>query len=98
MQIEVITKDDLQVLREQLLGDIKGLLSENTNANAKEWLRSSEVRKLLKISPGTLQNLRISGRLCPSKVNGIYFYKYADVMKMLDPELPKHHKNGSKWI
>jgi hypothetical protein len=98
MQIEVITKEDLQVLRQQMLGDIKELLSANGNAAEKEWLRSSDVRKLLKISPGTLQNLRITGQLCPTKVNGIYFYKYAEVMKMLDPEISKYHKNSKKWI
>jgi len=98
MQIEVITREDLQILRQQLLDDIRELLRSNGNATEKEWLRSSEVRKLLKISPGTLQNLRISGQLLPSKVNGIYFYKYAAVMKMLDPEFSKHPKNGGKWI
>lgn len=99
MQIEVITREDLQVLRQQLLDDIKELLSSNKSATSKEWLRSSEVRKLLKISPGTLQNLRISGQLSPSKVNGIYFYRYGDVMKMLEPDLLKNEKktaNGFK--
>jgi hypothetical protein len=98
MQIEVITREDLQVLRQQLLDDIKELLSTNKNTTSKEWLRSSEVRKLLKISPGTLQNLRINGQLSPTKVNGIYFYKYGDVMKMLDPELSTRNKSGKQWI
>jgi hypothetical protein len=40
-----------------------------------QWLKSSEVRKLLKISSGTLQNLRINGTLNFYKIGGILYYK-----------------------
>jgi hypothetical protein len=46
-------------------------------------MRSADVRKLLNISPGTLQNLRINGTLTFSKVGGRMFYKPQDVDKML---------------
>jgi hypothetical protein len=49
-----------------------------------QWLKSSEVRKLLKISPGTLQNLRINGTLNYKRIGGIIFYKYDDIQKMLN--------------
>lgn len=83
MSIEVITKEDLQAFRLQLINDIKEmfLLKQNTT---KDWLRSSEVRKLLKISPGTLQSFRINGKLKSSKVGGIHFYKYSDLEKLLN--------------
>jgi hypothetical protein len=82
MNIEVVTKEDLQNFRQQLLNDLKSLLSIKTNEN-NEWLRSSEVRKLLKISPGTLQNLRVTGTLKPVKIGGILFYKGADIDNLL---------------
>jgi hypothetical protein len=82
MNIEVITKDDLQAFRLQLLNDLKDLLSSDKKTE-KEWLRSSEVRKLLKISPGTLQNLRITGKLKSTKIGGIHFYPYADIENLL---------------
>jgi hypothetical protein len=72
MSVEVVTKEDLQAFRQQLLNDLKALLSFKSNTT-KEWLRSSEVRKLLKISAGTLQNLRITGKLKPVKIGGIFF-------------------------
>ncbi len=97
MQIEVITREDLQMLRQQLLDDIRALLSSNEKTTSEEWLRSSEVRKRLKISPGTLQTLRVNGQLSPTKVNGIYFYKSADVNKMLEPELSTNKKGNRKW-
>ncbi|BAU51982.1 helix-turn-helix domain-containing protein [Mucilaginibacter gotjawali] len=82
MAIEIITKDDLEAFRKTLLLDIRLLLSEKQQDN-KEWLRCADVRKMLKISTGTVQNLRISGKLKSQKVGGIHFYKLADVQNML---------------
>jgi len=56
---------------------------KTSDNNADEWLRCSDVRKLLKISTGTIQNLRISGKLKSNKVGGIHFYKRSDVEKMI---------------
>lgn len=83
MEIEVITKQDLQLLRMQLLEDMKELL-KTTDRSKAEWLRSSEVRKLLKISPATLQNLRVTGVLRYTKVGSLLYYKYEDIMKVLE--------------
>ncbi len=49
-----------------------------------QWLKSSEVRKLLKISPGTLQNLRINGTLNFNRIGGILYYKYDDLKKLME--------------
>ncbi|SDF16011.1 Helix-turn-helix domain-containing protein [Mucilaginibacter pineti] len=83
MSVEVITKEDLQAFRLQLLGDIKQLLGEKTEV-AKEWLKGTEVRKMLKVSHGTLQNLRIAGKLCYSKIGGTYYYRYKEIIGMLE--------------
>ncbi len=50
----------------------------------KQWLKSNEVRKLLNISPGTLQNLRINGTLTYTKIGGIMYYSYSDIEKVLN--------------
>lgn len=83
MSVEIITKDDLQAFRLQLVADIKQLLGDKSEV-AKEWLKSTEVKKLLKVSHGTLQNLRIAGKLYYSKIGGTYYYRYRDIMKMLE--------------
>ncbi len=74
---EFLTKEEIQTISEK---DIV-LLRQN---KTEDWLRSSEVRKLLKISPGTLQSFRINGKLKPSKIGGIHFYRYADIEKLLN--------------
>ena len=83
MSLEILTKEDLHAFRIQLLNDIKDLLFIKQNPNM-GWLRSSEIRKALKISPGTLQNLRITGKLKPAKIGGIFYYRNSDLEKLLD--------------
>ena len=83
MSVEVITKEDLQAFRQQLINDIKELFLPK-HTTTKDWLRSSEVRKLLNISPGTLQSFRINGKLNPSKIGGIHFYRYSEIEKLLN--------------
>jgi hypothetical protein len=83
MSAEIITKEDLEHFRIRLLNDIKQLQIVSTaSPPRKEWLKASEVRKLLNISAGTLQNLRITGKLKSSKLGGIHFYKQCDIEKM----------------
>jgi hypothetical protein len=82
MPTEIITKDDLEYFRIQLLNDLKQLQISVTQKPSKEWLKGIEVRKLLNISAGTLQNLRVSGKLNSSKVGGIHFYRYRDIEKL----------------
>jgi hypothetical protein len=83
MAIEVITKDDLMEFRQELLKEISGLINK-TPQQTQNWLRSNEVRKLLNISAGTLQNLRINRTLTFSKIGGTIYYNNDDIMNLLD--------------
>lgn len=82
MKIDLITKEDLADFKIQLTEEIKALLQPQKNMQ-KKWLRSVEVRKMLNISPGTLQNLRINGLLPFTKVGSIAYYEITDIEKMM---------------
>ncbi|MDQ0593413.1 MULTISPECIES: helix-turn-helix domain-containing protein [Chryseobacterium] len=82
MAISIITKEDLQQFKIELLEGIEILLKGKTTEQ-KLWLRSSEVKKLLNISSGTLQNLRVNGTLSYSKIGGSLYYNYKDIQKLL---------------
>ena len=84
MTYEIITQEDLQKFRLQLLEDLSRMLSGVQPQTNKEWLRSSEVRKMLGISHGTLQNLRIKNILPHRKVGGLMYYKYQDILTLLE--------------
>jgi hypothetical protein len=83
MAQEIITIEDLQKFRLQLLEDLRGLLQQPTHSG-KQWLKSSEVKKMLGISHGTLQNLRIKNVLPYRKIGGLMFYKYDEIIKLLE--------------
>jgi DNA-binding MarR family transcriptional regulator len=82
MAIEVLTKEDLYEFRNVLLKDIREILQAKPS-EAKQWLKSSEVRKLLNISPGTLQTLRINKTLSYTRIGGIIYYAHQDIEKLL---------------
>jgi hypothetical protein len=83
MATEIITTDDLREFKIELLEDFKRLLKEHGGQPSKKWLKSPEVRKLLGISSGTLQNLRINGTLPYTKIGGILYYDNEDIQKIL---------------
>lgn len=75
-----MSKEDLEIFRIRLLDDIKKIVNQDLKKEVQpEWLKSGEVRKMLKVSPGTLQNLRISGRIKPVKIEGTWYYSLAEI-------------------
>jgi Helix-turn-helix domain len=91
MATNIITPDDLEQFKWELLADIKEYLDkkEGTTPAPKEeeWIKSHQVQRLLGISPGTLQNLRVNGTIPYSKVGGVLFYKKADIQNILEQNM-----------
>ncbi|MEH3112617.1 helix-turn-helix domain-containing protein [Pedobacter terrae] len=83
MQIEILTREELHRFKSELLAEIKQTIRTDETLTNKQFLRSSEVRKLLNISSGTLQNLRIKGILPYEKIGGIFYYAHADIVQLL---------------
>lgn len=90
MAATVLTTEDLQEFKVELLKEFKELLKSQSTLQPKKWLRSPEVRELLNISPGTLQNLRINGTLPYSKMGGVIYYEYADILKVMQQNRIHH--------
>ena len=99
MAIEVITREDLNEFRTLLLSDLNTMLNSKPQQQ-KQWLKSSEVRKLLNISPGTLQNLRVNGTITYTKIGGILFYSNSDLDKLLESNKVEASPNlfNPKWL
>jgi len=92
MAIEILTKEDLHEFRTVLMNDLKTILQAQPLNNQK-WLKSTEVKKLLNISDGTLQNLRINGTLTYSKIGHTIFYQAANIYMILDSNCVNSRKN-----
>ena len=91
MAVEIITKDDLQAFKAELLEELKSFIAQPFSAR-KEWLKSEDVREMLGISAGSLQNLRVNGFLPFTKMGGTIYYEYADVVKVFE----KNKRGGGR--
>ena len=82
MATSVLTTEDLKHFKSELLDEIRNLIREEKPVQ-KKWLKSTQVRDMLNISPGTLQNLRHNGILPYSKMGGSIYYAYEYIIKVL---------------
>lgn len=80
---QIITTDDLYEFKLQLFEELEKLLTKNNHKPAQQYLKSAEVMKMLKVSPGTLQNLRINGTIPYTKIGGIILYEYKEIIRVL---------------
>lgn len=85
---DVVTKDDLRQFRMLLINDIRKILQEaetdEKNNFQADWLRSQAVRKLLDISSGSVQNLRVTNKVRFKKVLGSYYYNREDLKNLFN--------------
>src|ERR1700709_2482740 len=81
---QLITIEDLQQFKKQLLEELIATLKTQTGTIPKKWMKSHEVRRLLKISPGTLQTLKSSGVIPHTKMGGVHFYDHDDIQRILE--------------
>ena len=83
MPSTIITHEDLQEFRAELLKEIEGLLIQYLGERPKKWLRTHEVTEMYQISAGTLQNLRANGTLAHSKLGNILYYDAEHIQRVL---------------
>lgn len=98
MPSEIITTDDLREFKTKLLTEFRKMLKEHHGQPSKKWLKSYEVKKMLGISPGTLQNMRINGTIPFTKMGGILFYDSEDIRKILEDNknVPRFSFDGKR--
>jgi hypothetical protein len=84
---QIVTLDDLEKFRVKLMMDIKMMLEGNLGKTPKRWLKSCEVRQMLKISHGTLHTLRSNGKIPFTRIGGLIFYDACEIDRVLqDPK------------
>lgn len=88
MQVELITRDDFERFKKELLEEIRkhSPHPRKQSQENREWLKSYQVRQMMGISPGTLQSLRVNGTLRYTKIGGLMYYRYLDIRKLMDGE------------
>ena len=88
MATEIITREDLIEFGERLVNQIKALITGGTtDGQQPKYLKSYQVKNLLKISNNTLQTLRDNGTIPFTKIGGILYYSFEDIQKVLRGEV-----------
>lgn len=87
---EMITKEDLRQFGLELLGNIRTLITQAKEVQGEvveqEWIKSKQVRKFMDMSPGSVQNLRVTQKVRFKKVLGSYYYNKVDLLKLFTDE------------
>jgi hypothetical protein len=84
---QLITLGDLLEFKTSLLQEInillKPLLQQGRKDPEKRWLKADEVRAMLRISAGKLQYLRDKGVIPFTKLGGITYYDYNEIVALM---------------
>ncbi len=96
MPANIVTTEDLQKFKEDILREFKELLITYDKITIDNWIKSSEVMLKLGISPGTLQNFRINGTLPYTKLGGIIYYDVDEINRMMLEKKVNGFKNLKK--
>jgi hypothetical protein len=87
---EIVTKEDLRQFGLQLLDKMRIIIQDTNNAQAEvvqsDWLKSRAVRKLMDMSAGSVQNLRVTQKVRCKKILGSYYYNKEDLQKLFKDE------------
>ena len=92
MEVIVTSKKDLQRIVdasvEAATAKVLARLKPSA-AGPKAWLTNKETMAFLGLSKTSLQRYRASGRLAYSKIGGNIYYKYSDLVAVLEENLVK---------
>lgn len=87
---DMITKEDLRQFGLELLGNIGALITQTKEVQGEiveqEWIKSKQVRLLMNMSPGSVQNLRVTQKVRFKKILGSYYYNKVDLLKLFTDE------------
>ena len=85
-----LTNEDLEKFGRELLAALQKIICDSVSSQNDEiriaWVKGKRVRKILDISPGSLQNLRVSGKLRYRKLMGSYYYHRQDLEMLFDEQ------------
>ena len=83
MQLEIITKNDLLQLKNEIVDEVRKL-AKGGEQSKKKWIRTKEVCSMLNCSPGTVQNLRTNGSIEYTKIGGSLYYSMESIDKIME--------------
>ncbi|MEO8759371.1 MAG: helix-turn-helix domain-containing protein [Bacteroidia bacterium] len=100
MAATILTTEDLHIFKNELFEELKIFLTQIPEKKQEQQppklLKSHQVQRLLSISPGTLQNLRINGTIPYTKVGGVILYSMDDINAIMQRNKRNDFSHGKK--
>ncbi len=87
MQINIVTKEDLEEFRVKRLTEIREILKIQEVKSFPRSIKTKQALEILDMSAGKLKQMRITGELSYKEVGGTYYYNYNEVKGLLPKEL-----------
>lgn len=86
MAVEIVTKEDLEAFRKELLSDFTAIIEKYVKKDdgAVEGYKTGHVRKILGCSFNKLVALRISRKIRTKKIGGTIYYNKDDIKRLLE--------------
>jgi hypothetical protein len=82
---QLLTIQDLVDFGEELLNDIRKLL-ENRGRPITQWLKTADVKKMLRLSDGKLQYLRDGGVIPFTKLGRVTYYNLREIEELMQSD------------
>lgn len=86
---EIVTLEYFREFEKTILEKLSKLDSNQKEDGFSRWLKSNDVKQMLGISHGTLQQLRDNRTLKYCKVGGIIFYDRLEIEKYLEKSMKR---------
>jgi hypothetical protein len=83
-QKKLVTIADLELFKLEMVTAIRQILTPTISQKEKKWVKSSEARKILGVSPGKLQLIRDSGMLPFTRIGGNIYYEQDELYQLFE--------------
>lgn len=84
MAPQMLTIEDLKKFKNDLFMELHQIMKPRQVLQPRKWMKSYEVREMLGVSNHTLKKLRYKGILAYTRIGGLIFYDYADIVQLMD--------------
>ena len=81
--MELITKEDLISFKQDLIIELKDIISKNKTTEESQYLTTLEARKMLRVSVNSLVKIRNKFGLTRIQILGKYYYLRSEIENLL---------------
>lgn len=100
MSLELLSKEDLQQLKQELLSAVDAklntLIEQARKTRMEQWLTVGQLKEKLDISVGKLRYLRVRGEIPYSQLGSTIYYPFHEILQILEQNKKQqtHEPNG----